>query len=29
VDAYMDDVVLKTKQSGILLDDLKETFNNL
>jgi hypothetical protein len=27
--AYMDDVVVKTKQSGTLLDDLKETFANL
>jgi hypothetical protein len=26
---YMDDVVVKTKQSGTLLDDLKETFTNL
>jgi hypothetical protein len=25
----MDDVVVKTKQSGTLLDDLKETFTNL
>jgi hypothetical protein len=25
----MDDVVVKTKQSGTLLDDLKETFANL
>jgi hypothetical protein len=25
----MDNVVVKTKQSGILLDDLKETFANL
>jgi hypothetical protein len=25
----MDDVVVKTKQSGMLLDDLKETFANL
>jgi hypothetical protein len=29
VHAYMDDVVVKTKQSGTLLDDLKETFTNL
>jgi hypothetical protein len=29
VHAYMDDVVAKTKQSGTLLDDLKETFTNL
>jgi hypothetical protein len=27
--AYLDDVVVKTKQSGTLLDDLKETFANL
>jgi hypothetical protein len=27
--AYMDDVVVKTKQSSTLLDDLKETFANL
>jgi hypothetical protein len=27
--AYMDDVVVKMKQSGTLLDDLKETFTNL
>ena len=27
--AYIDDVVVKTKQSGTLLDDLKETFANL
>jgi hypothetical protein len=27
--AYMDDVVVKTKQSDTLLDDLKETFTNL
>jgi hypothetical protein len=26
---YVDDVVVKTKQSGMLLDDLKETFANL
>jgi hypothetical protein len=25
----MDDVVVKTKQNGTLLDDLKETFTNL
>jgi hypothetical protein len=25
----MDDVVVKTKQSSMLLDDLKETFANL
>jgi hypothetical protein len=29
VHAYMDNVVVKTKQSGTLLDDLKETFTNL
>jgi hypothetical protein len=29
VHAYMDDVVVKTKQSGTLLDDLRETFANL
>jgi hypothetical protein len=29
VHAYVDDVVMKTKQSGTLLDDLKETFANL
>jgi hypothetical protein len=29
VHAYVDDVVVKTKQSGMLLDDLKETFTNL
>jgi hypothetical protein len=27
--AYMDDVVVQTKQSSTLLDDLKETFTNL
>jgi hypothetical protein len=27
--AYVDDVVVKTKQSGTLLDDLKEMFANL
>jgi hypothetical protein len=27
--AYVDDVVVKTKQSGTLLDNLKETFANL
>jgi hypothetical protein len=26
---YVDDVVVKTKQHGTLLDDLKETFANL
>jgi hypothetical protein len=29
VHAYVDDVVVKTKQSGTLLDDLKQTFANL
>jgi hypothetical protein len=29
VHAYVDDVVVKTKQGGTLLDDLKETFTNL
>jgi hypothetical protein len=29
VHAYVDDVVVKTKQSGTLLNDLKETFANL
>jgi hypothetical protein len=29
VHAYMDDVVVKTKQSGTLLDDLWETFANV
>jgi hypothetical protein len=29
VHAYVDDVVVKTKQSGTLLDDLRETFANL
>jgi hypothetical protein len=29
VHAYVDDVVVKTKQSDMLLDDLKETFANL
>jgi hypothetical protein len=29
VHVYMDDVVVKTKQSGTLLDDLRETFANL
>jgi hypothetical protein len=27
--AYVDDVVVKTKQSGTLLDNLRETFANL
>jgi hypothetical protein len=29
VHAYVDDVVVKTKQSSMILDDLKETFANL
>jgi hypothetical protein len=29
VHAYVDDVVVKTKKSGTLLDDLKDTFANL
>jgi hypothetical protein len=29
VHAYMDNMVVKTKESGTLLDDLKETFTNL
>jgi hypothetical protein len=29
VHAYVDDVVVNTKQSGTLLDVLKETFTNL
>jgi hypothetical protein len=29
VHAYVDNVVVKTKQSGTLLDNLKETFSNL
>jgi hypothetical protein len=29
VHGYVDDVVVKTKQSSTLLDDLKETFTNL
>jgi hypothetical protein len=29
IHAYVDDVVVKTKQSGTLLDDLQETFTNL
>jgi hypothetical protein len=29
VEAYIDDVVVKSKKCGDLLDDLKETFNNL
>jgi hypothetical protein len=29
IHAYVDDVVVKTKQRGTLLDDLRETFANL
>jgi hypothetical protein len=29
VEAYIDDIVVKSKKHGDLLDDLKETFNNL
>jgi hypothetical protein len=29
IEAYIDDVVVKSKKRGDLLDDLKETFNNL
>jgi hypothetical protein len=29
VHVYVDDVLVKTKQSGTLLDDLRETFVNL
>jgi hypothetical protein len=29
IHAYIDDMVVKTKQSGTLLDDLRETFANL
>jgi hypothetical protein len=29
VEAYIDDVVVKSKKHGDLLDNLKETFNNL
>jgi hypothetical protein len=29
VEAYIDDIVLKSEKSGDLLDDLKETFDNL
>jgi hypothetical protein len=29
VHAYVDDMVVKTKQHGTLLDNLKETFANL
>jgi hypothetical protein len=29
VEAYIDDIVVKSKKQGDLLDDLKETFNNI
>jgi hypothetical protein len=29
VEAYIDDIVVKSKKQGDLLDDLKETFDNL
>jgi hypothetical protein len=29
VEAYIDDIVVKSENSGDLLDDLKETFDNL
>jgi hypothetical protein len=29
VKAYIDDIVVKSKKCGVLLDDLKETFDNL
>ena len=29
VEAYVDDVVVKTKDPATLIDDLKETFTNL
>jgi hypothetical protein len=29
VEAYIDDIVMRSKKCGDLLDDLKETFNNL
>jgi hypothetical protein len=29
IKAYIDDIVVKSKKHGDLLDDLKETFNNL
>jgi hypothetical protein len=29
VEAYIDDIVVKSEKREILLDDLKETFNNL
>jgi hypothetical protein len=28
VEAYIDDIVVKSKKRGVLLDDLKETFDN-
>jgi hypothetical protein len=29
IEAYIDDIVVKSKKYGDLLDDLKETFDNL
>jgi hypothetical protein len=29
IEAYIDDIVVKSKKRGDLLDDLKETFDNL
>jgi hypothetical protein len=29
IEAYIDDIVVKSKKHGDLLDDLKETFDNL
>jgi hypothetical protein len=29
VEAYIDDILVKSKKQGDLLDDLKETFDNL
>jgi hypothetical protein len=29
IEAYIDDIVVKSKQQGDLLDDLKESFDNL
>jgi hypothetical protein len=29
IEAYIDDIVVKSENSGDLLDDLKETFDNL
>jgi hypothetical protein len=29
IEAYIDDIVVKSKKQGDLLDDLKETFDNL